>query len=83
MCINNGLDGHSQRAVVDSSMSRLKADDKRRPLGSILVLVLSNIFINDLVGLSVPSASVLMTLSCVVQLTQWKGGHHPDGSRHA
>jgi len=47
-------------------------------LGSILGLVCFSTFINDIVGLNVTSASLLMTPRCVVQLIQQKEERIPS-----
>ena len=61
--IRNFLDGHTQRATVNSSMSEGRLVTSDIPPGLVLGQVLFNIFVGNTVGSSVLSASLQMTPS--------------------
>ena len=67
------------RAVVNHSMSKWRAVMSATPHG--LGPALFNIFVGDMdSGIEAPSASSLMTPSCVVQSTGWREGMLSKGT---
>ena len=68
--IRNWLSSCVQGVALNGSVSKWKPGMSDVPQGSVFGLVMFNIFINDIVGLSAPPASLQITPSWVVQLTR-------------
>ncbi|KAJ7411287.1 rna-directed dna polymerase from mobile element jockey-like [Pitangus sulphuratus] len=59
--------------------AQAETKDERHPQGSVQGLALFKIFVGvRYSGTEAPSASLLMTPSCVEQSTHWREGRHPE-----
>ena len=72
--VSNWLNG-TQRIVVNGPMFRWRLARNAILKGSVMRLVLFNVLVGDMdEALNAPSATLLMTLSCIMWLTCWREG---------
>jgi len=79
----NWLEGHSQRVVVNGSVSKWMLVTSGVPRGSVQGPALFNIFINDLTTLSAPSSSFSDDTKQSGAADTRTTGCHPEGPGQA